>query len=38
MCGSYRKFGFELAADPECMMEILDFDIDQRGDPKKPTS
>jgi hypothetical protein len=36
--GLDRKFGFELAAYPEGRMEILDFDIDKRGDPGKPTS
>jgi|SRR5882762_319376 len=36
--GLYRKFGFELTAYPERMMEILDFDIYKRGDPGKATS
>jgi GNAT superfamily N-acetyltransferase len=36
--GLYRKFGFELTRYPECMMEILDFDIYKRGEPGKPTS
>jgi GNAT superfamily N-acetyltransferase len=36
--GLYRKFGFELTRYPECMMEILDFDIYKRGDPGEPTS
>ena len=36
--GLYRKFGFELTAYPECMMEILDFDIYEHGDPGKPTN
>jgi hypothetical protein len=36
--GLDRRFGFERAAYAEGWMEILDFDIDQRGDPGKPTS
>jgi hypothetical protein len=36
--GLYRRYGFERAAYPERLMEILDIDIYRRGNPGKPTS
>jgi GNAT superfamily N-acetyltransferase len=33
--GLYSKFGFGPPAYPESLMEILDFDIYKRGDPKR---